>query len=333
VGPEQISTNVAVSGLFGRASQTAANHVTTIQPSELQYLALSHTEVLRAEGTLFTLAWAGSKSAPGTAQLRLLDNNSESGTWTLKLAHPFIRTRQKNLTGHIKYDHKDIEGKSLNIINLQDRIRSISLGLNYDRADTFDGINQVLFEYSFGIDGLGSSSNNSAIKSRADGRPDYQKLTVNLSRKQELGYFLPLLSKFSVNAALMGQYSGTGLLSSEECGVGGQQFGRAYDYSEILGDSCIAGSLELRFTPNTEGTPFKYVQFYSVYDGGSTTNVTPLSATDPKTKNLTSAGLGVRFGLGKYLSGSIEGTQPLTRIVANEGNKNARVFGSISVRF
>lgn len=333
VGPNQISANLAVNGLGGRASQTALNYAMAEQRSELEYLALSHTEVLSDEGTSLTLAWSTSTSKPGTPALRLLENRSDSETWSLQLAHPFVRTRQENLSGHVKYEQKDTESKSLNTLTSQDKVRSMRFGLNYDKADTYEGINQALVEYSFGIRGMGSTDNANPLKSRADGKPDYQKLTVNLSRKQELAYFSPSLSKFSVNAALMGQHSSTGLLSTEECGIGGQQFGRAYDSSEILGDRCLAASLELRFTPNTEGSPFKYAQFYSYYDGGVTTNNTPLSATDPATKSLSSLGLGVRFGLGKYVSGSIEAAQPLTRIVVNEGNKNARVFANIAVRF
>jgi len=333
VGTNQINANLAVNGLGGRASQTALNYATVEQGSELQYIALNHTEVLSLEGTALTLGWAESISKPGTAALRLLENKSDSKTGTLKLAHPFIRTRQENLTAHAKYEAKDTGSKSLGALTSQDKIRSVRFGLNYDKADASEGINQALLEYSFGIRGLGASDYSNPLKSRADGKPDYQKLTLNLSRKQELGYFSPSLSKFSVNAALMGQHSGSGLLSSEECGIGGQQFGRAYDSSEITGDSCLAASLELRFTPNTEGTPIKYAQFYGFYDGGTTTNNEPLSATDPKTKSLTSAGFGVRFGLGQYLSGSIEAAKPLTRIVANKGNENARVFASLSVRF
>jgi hemolysin activation/secretion protein len=176
-------------------------------------------------------------------------------------------------------------------------------------------------------------SNGYTFKSRADGRVDYRKLTLNLSRRQELGFFSPDLAKWSLNAALMGQYSSTGLLSGEECGIGGQQFGRAFDFSEITGDTCLAGSLELRYSASTEGTPFKYAQFYGFWDGGSTRNYTPASATDPKSKSLLSSGLGVRFGLGEYVSGSVELAQPINRIVANEGNKKARVFANLSVRF
>jgi hemolysin activation/secretion protein len=205
--------------------------------------------------------------------------------------------------------------------------------MSYDNADRYDGVNQALVEYSFGLSGWGSGDNNSALKSRVDGKYNYQKLALNLSRSQELGYFSPAWSQFSINAALMGQYSATGLLSTEECGIGGSRFGRAYDFSEILGDSCLAGSLELRYAINTQGSPFQYTQLYAFYDGGKTYNENPLNATDQKTKSLSSAGLGVRFGVWKYLSGSLEVTKPLTRDVANEGDKNSRLFANISARF
>jgi hemolysin activation/secretion protein len=216
---------------------------------------------------------------------------------------------------------------------MNDRIRSIRVGINYDFADEFQGINQALIEYSFGIDGLGSSIYNSDLKSRLDGKPDYKKLNAQLSRHQELGYFTPLLKQFSLNTALMGQYSGGGLLSSEECGIGGAQFGRAYDYSELLGDSCIAGSIELAYSLNITSIPFKYAQFYSFYDGGVVTNINALTLNDSKSKSLMSTGVGFRFGLTDHLTGSIEGDFPLTRVVANQGNKDPRVFATLSVRF
>lgn len=333
VGPTQWNANLALNGPFGRPGQITVSYATVGQLRELQYVSLGYTEVVANEGTALGIAWNGSKSRPGTLALRLLENISESETWSLKLSHPFIRTRQENLSAHVKYEQKDTESRSLGAITSQDRLRSLRTGINYDRADSYDGINQALVEFSAGLRGLGSTSNDYTLKSRADGRFDYNKITANLSRKQELGILSPDLAKFSVNVALMGQYSGGGLLSSEECGLGGQQFGRAYDSSEIVGDSCIAGSVELRYAAPTEGTPFKYAQLYGYWDGSSVRNVNPTSATDPKTKSLLSSGIGIRFGVGDKLTGSIEATQPNNRTVANKGNEHARVFASISVRF
>lgn len=333
VGRNQINTDVSLNGLAGRASKSTLAYATVEQGEELQYWSLNHTELIGQEGTNITFGYNNSRSKPGTPALRLLNFLSDSETWSAKLAHPFIRTRQENLSAHVKFDQKDTQSKSLNATTSLDKVRSVRIGLAYDNSDAYEGINQALVEYSNGIKGLGATDENSALKSRADGRPDYQKLTFNVSRKQELSYFSPTLSKFSVNAALMGQVADGGLLSSEECGLGGQQYGRAYDPSEIMGDTCVAASLELRYMLDTQNTPLQYAQLYTFYDGGETSNHTPLNATDKKTKSLTSTGLGVRYGIGKYLTGSLEYTQPLTREVANERNLDARVFASLSVRF
>lgn len=333
VGPTQMNANLAINGAFGRPSQATVSYATVGQAKELQYVALGYSEVIANEGTALAINWNGSASQPGTPTLRLLENRSDSDTWSLKLSHPFIRTRQQNFTAHLKYEQKNTESKSLGAITSEDRLRSLRIGFNFDNADRWEGVNQALVEFSAGLRGLGATSNNSVLKSRADGRFDYNKFTANLSRRQDLGVFSPDLAKISVNVALMGQYSGGGLLSSEECGLGGQQFGRAYDSSEIVGDSCVAGSMELRYTLSVEGTPFKSVQLYGFWDGGSVRNVNPTSATDPKTKSLLSSGLGIRFGLAHNISGSIEATQPLNRVVANKGNEHARIFTSLSVRF
>jgi hemolysin activation/secretion protein len=333
VGRTQFNGDVSLNGPLGRASKTTLGYATVEQASELQYWSLNHTEIISNEGTSLTFGYTNSHSKPGTALLLSLEQESKSEGWSVKAEHPFIRTRQENLSAHIKYDQQDTESEALQAITSQDQIRSIRLGMSYDNADRYDGVNQALVEYSFGISGWGSGDNNSALKSRVDGKYNYQKLALNLSRSQELGYFSPAWSQFSINAALMGQYSATGLLSTEECGIGGSRFGRAYDFSEILGDSCLAGSLELRYAINTQGSPFQYTQLYAFYDGGKTYNENPLNATDQKTKSLSSAGLGVRFGVWKYLSGSLEVTKPLTRDVANEGDKNSRLFANISARF
>lgn len=333
VGRVQANAEASLNGLLGRASRSTVGYATVEQGTELQYWSLSHTEVISNEGSSLIFGYTNSASKPGTSLLRRLSQQSTSEGWAATLAHPFIRTRQENLTARVKYDQRDVESEALKNTTSLDRLRSIRFGFSYDNADRFDGINQVLFETSFGLNSLGATDNNSPLKSRADGKIDYRKVTLNLSRTQQLAVLSPALSQLSVHGALMGQYSGSGLLSTEECGIGGSQFGRGYDFSEILGDSCAAGSLELRYAINTQGAPLKYAQLYSFYDGGMTANHNALNATDKKVKSLTSAGLGIRFGLWSFLNGSLELAKPLTRDVANEGDRNTRLFASISARF
>lgn len=333
VGPDQISASLVINGPGARPAQANLSYITPSQTSELQYVSLNYTEILTAAGLGLTVSYTGSESQPGGATAQALRQESDSATWSVKLAQPLIRTRQENLSAHIRLDHKNTESRSLGAVTSQDKTRVLRTGINYDKADTRGGINQALGEISLGIAGLAATSNNSTLKSRADGRPDFQKLTLNLSRKQELSHFNPKLNRWSLNAAFMAQYAAQGLLSGEECGVGGQQFGRAYDSSELLGDSCTAVSLELRYAADTAGSPFEYGQWYGFWDAGQIHNRAPLTATDPQRKALASAGLGVRFGLGKSVTGSLEWAKPLTRDVANEGNRDARLFATLNAKF
>src|SRR5262249_10428389 len=107
-------------------------------------------------------------------------------------------------------------------------------------------------------------------------------------------------------------------------------YGRAYDASEIVGDSGAAGKFELRFTEES-ASGFGFTA-YAFYEGGKVWRRLDASETDtPKDESATSAGGGVRITLGSHVSGYIEGAVPLDRDVAAEGNRDARFFGGIKV--
>ena len=65
----------------------------------------------------------------------------------------------------------------------------------------------------------------------------------------------PLFDRFSILAAVYGQYALTPLLVSELCGYGGRLFGRGFDPSQFVCDSCIEVLYELRYDiPSIPGT-------------------------------------------------------------------------------
>ena len=92
-----------------------------------------------------------------------------------------------------------------------------------------------------GIQGLGSTTNDNPLASRLVGRVDYDKIEATAARTQ------PLFDRFSAYVSLYGQYAGTPLLVPEQCGFGGRYFGRAFDPSQLLGDSCFEAVGELRY--------------------------------------------------------------------------------------
>ena len=229
------------------------------------------------------------------------------------------------------FDYKNPESWQLGVRSSHDRTRVLRVGADYDYSDQFQGINQIGVEISHGLRIFHYTSDSYMLKSRAGGVVDFTKWTLNLSRTQQLPY------NFSFYAAAMGQHSAQSLLSSEECGVGGEQFGRAYDSSEIIGDHCVAASVELRYLPQLDIPYLKYVQLYGFYDIGKTWNINPAAGTD-QLDSLASAGFGLRAGVTDYVTGSLEMAAPLTRTVAansntNTGGNSPRVFFRLTGRY
>ena len=94
------------------------------------------------------------------------------------------------------------------------------------------------------------------LASRFNGRVDFTKAELTLSRLQ------PLFAGLSLLAAAYGQYALTPLLNSELCGYGGRLFGRGFDPSQYVGDTCIDLLAELRFDIPRELPSLTQAQFY-----------------------------------------------------------------------
>src|SRR5262249_31104393 len=142
-----------------------------------------------------------------------------------------------------------------------------------DWADRWLGVNQINVTASHGFEGFGSTANTirdsngfivggNLIPSRLVGRVDFTKIERTYSRTQ------PLIWGFSAFGSLYGQYAGNPLLVPEQCGYGGRYFGRAYDPSQLLGDSCFEAIGELRYDLPQFSPQISQVQLYAYSDYG-----------------------------------------------------------------
>lgn len=324
-GPRQVTVTLGANNLFGLYEKTTLTYVQTTQAKELKYFALSHEETLNSEGTKLTFSGNKSWAEPG-AYLTYLEMNSQSESIEINLTHPAIRRRQVNLSLHARLTYKNSKSKSLGELSSQDKIRALRVGATYDYADKWSGISLVSAELHQGLDVLNATEKGAAFATRSLGRSDFTKLTLDLYRNQRLPH------GFGMMTAASGQWSAHELLSSEEFGYGGSQFGRAYDSSEISGDQGFSAKLEVQYydpptIPNT-----KY-HLYSFYDFGATYNITPLN--QPWRETGASAGGGLRFTIADKYSGSLELAKPLTRPVSSRGdNGNApRLFFRLAASF
>ncbi|MCH8313674.1 MAG: ShlB/FhaC/HecB family hemolysin secretion/activation protein [Nitrospinae bacterium] len=324
-GPFQFFAGASENSLLGFYEKAGVQGVITSNPEELYYFNVFYEAPVSNEGTTMNLSAAFSQSKPGSG-LKIFNVEGESHTFSFRLNHPFIRSRGENLRGHLSYTHRNTETDILGTRDSEDRLRILKLGMVYDYTDRFHGINLISFNISQGLNILDATEPGSLNLTRSQGRSDFTKISGKLQRLQQLAPSWMLLG----SAAW--QYSFEKLLASEEFGVGGVSFGRAFDPSEITGDTGLALGLELQRAFDVKMQFLRNLQAYVFFDYGSVWNriATPTGA---KQQDLASAGVGTRFNLTKHVSGYVEVAKPLIRDVATEGNRDPRVFFSLSTTY
>jgi len=318
VGRWQALLGGSANNLLGGADRSTVRLATTPEDTdELHYGMLSHSRVLGQEGTSLELFFSWSESEPGGDTMRLLEVETASRSAGISLAHPVKRSRSGNLTLSSGFVWRDSETLQLGKKTAEDRVYLLNLGLLYDRADA-TGVNLFSLTLSQGLD-LGSAQ----VETRANAEEDFTKLEFHASRTQRL------TEDWSATLRVGGQVSGSGLPVSEQFGIGGETFGRAFDPSEWTGDSGAAASLEisrrLSITDSIEGRPYVF------YDTAMVRHRHPVD--EAKQDSAASAGLGVRLSFPRGFSLALEAAKPLDDREDPEENRDWRYFLRAMARF
>ena len=293
---------------------------------KLEFESIAYEQPLGTEGGKINLTLNRVRSTPNLSSFIIaLDTTTSSDSATLNYVHPVLRSRSQNLYLRAGLSAYDGESDLFGVPEIKERIRALRIGLNFDLADRFNGVNTLDIEYGQGIRGLGASRAGDDLLSRAAGRPDFSKVNVFAARLQGL------TESWSLLGAVSGQYAFNDLLSPELFSFGGEQFGRGYNASELTGDHGVAAKLELRYKLPLLLPLEAQSTLYGFYDVGSVRQRTPAGAAT--TQSATSAGLGLRFNLGRYLSGFIEAAKPLTKPRAEDGTRNTQGYAGLSLRF
>lgn len=282
----------------------------------LNLAAVGQELPLGSDGAKWGVSLLGSRTK---ADLSGIPVSSDLSAFSLNVTYPWLRRRTYNLTMRGTFSavstSSDLDGLVFN----QDRVRSARLGLTYDFVDPARGANVIDLEVSHGIDAFGANPTGSSNSSRLDGRSDYTKLNVYAARLQ------PIVPRVSILAALLAQYTGQPLLVPEQFALGGEQFLRAYDAAELLGDRGFGLKLELRYGITASGS----ATAYGFYDYGRVY----FNASSLPGQDAASAGLGLRLVLWRRLNAYIEGAVPIGRDVSALGNRHARAFGGLRLEF
>jgi hemolysin activation/secretion protein len=308
--------------------------ITTPSISELRYGEFTLTQPLGSDGLRLIVFGSQSWSHPGYT-LAPFNTRSYASSYSSTLAYPIIRSREQNLEVRAGFSTVDTRSVTLDTPGLppssDDHLRILQGGLTYDRSDAWQGINLVTLQASRGLPAFGASAEVGATPSRPFARSDFFKETAEISRQQDLTWVYPDLGLY---AAATGQVSGNGALpSSQQFGLGGPLYGRAYDPSDVTGDEGWAAKAEVQYTRTFGGTWLDFVQPYVFADRGRVYRHVASVGSDL----LASAGIGLRVAAAQRFNADFEVAKPITRDVSVElSQPNARpwrFFFSLSARF
>lgn len=328
LGPYEAIFGVYANDIFGTAGRLGLTAVMTPDSGpEMAYGAMSFDQPLGDDGlrSFTTLSYTHTK--PGSI-LAALDTSGRALNGDTALSYPFTRSRDFNFSGSVGFSYHDVMSKNALIDPLfSDHIRSFYAGVYLNALDDWGGYSTLSGRVTQGIGIFGATKKSSPDKSRVGASGTYTRANLDITHEH------PIADDFSIFLAGSGQTSfGKALLASEQYSLGGTQFDRAFDPSQITGDSALAGKAELRWNVLDRADPISGVQLYGFYEGGEVWDFHVLPG-QPKHQSLSSAGAGVRFTLADALQADVEWADPLTRDVTGGVKRDSRFLFSVGANF
>ncbi len=332
LGPMRLSGTAQYNNLFNIPNYASVTALAAPEARELGFVSGSYRQIVGAEGTKVGGDLSFTHTNPSLPNpLDALNTKGDAYLARAVVEHPFIRERSTNLTGTASIEatrDRTMFAPAFNALETEDRLRVARVGATGSLLDTIGGYNTLSLQGSHGFSILGATEQNDLRKSRASGDPDFTKLTAEATRLQRL------FGPFTALVGVTGQYSFDPLLSSEEFALGGTDYGRGYDFSQITGDHGVAGKVELAYN----GDAYKFVrgyQLYTFYDIGEVWRRAPGAGQDSR-DSLASVGLGSRIDLPESVRGELYVAKPLTQPVVSRGasdDHDLRLQGSLTKSF
>jgi hemolysin activation/secretion protein len=310
IGPERALLNVQRHGLIEGLDSVSVTGLVAPDNDEMAYGGVQLTSLIGGSGLRLNVDASHTFTSPSLPGIlgAALGTQGKATQLGATLTYPLIRSRTMNwqmLGGFRLSENSTGFAQGFNALDTNDHLRIANMGTRFEAGDNWLGTNVIEVNVHQGIEAFGASKSGDAGLSRAQGDPGFTKYTLYASRLQGLA------PRWSLLAAVNGQWSQDPLLVAEEFGVGGQAFGRGFDGSEITGDHGIATKLELQYLLPWTDEWLDGMQVYSFYDFGATWDRDP-SVGQAVRHSLSSVGLGTRMQVFRSITGDIFFAYPLT---------------------
>jgi len=320
-GRQRVFGDLDLNSLLGGASLTEVRAVTTFD-QELTYAAGAYDQFIGTHGGKISFEGSYVYSRPQELLVIPLNLITKSQTLGLTYTYPLVRSRRSNVYLRGALTAFNSKSTIFDVKDTEDRIRAVRVGATVDSGDSLGGVNIADVEFSQGIGGIGASTNGDEYLSRSSGQVDFRRANLYASRIQSLP------AHFSIVVGVNGQYAFTDLLAPELFSFGGEQFGRGYDASELLNDQGVGAKVDLRYMHSWGRS---LLMPYGFYDWGQVWQRTKIAGIDAS-QTASSAGFGIRLGMGSRLSSFVEVAKPLDKLVTQENSDDARIFFGVSIQ-
>lgn len=326
IGPHQVTGEWVGGNILNAYDRLQIQASTSIPVREVQYGAFDYSLPITASGLTARTAFSYSNSRPGYT-LKPLEVEGDSTFFETALSYPLILSRKMVLDVGAGLQIHNTATEFLDEELIDDKLRVLKFGTTLQIQDSWDGITTAAASVNQGVNIFNATETGTADLSRAEGRSDFTALQFDATRSQTLPH------GFELSGDLSGQYTQMPLLSAQEFGYGGPRFGRAYDPSELTGDSGVAAGLELRYTDIDPvlNEKLRLVPF-AFYDIGKVWN----EDAGEESASAASAGMGLYYNAFDHVSGSLQLAYPLTKSVATpimNGEDGPRVLFSVKTSF
>lgn len=262
---------------------------------ELFFIKAQYTSAPFVRGLKFYSLIEASNTSPRS----ILENRNVSGELirsTVGGTLPLWRREGFRVDLDIRFEHSDSQEEEDGQILYEDRLTVGRAALNLRRRSP-KSLLTARFEASQGISLFSPSGG-----SRADGQTTFTKALV------EARYTRQFFNRVLLRLGVAGQAADSSLLFSEEFGIGGGDYGRAYDFGEVLGEYGLAGFYEVGLPIRMNGL-IKQIEPTVFFDTGATWNYGNNGLTD-QSGNPLDADL---VADGKWLSSAGAGLSILTK--------------------
>ncbi|MEG1626481.1 ShlB/FhaC/HecB family hemolysin secretion/activation protein [Pseudomonas sp.] len=328
-GPWQVYGGIGVNDLTGNGDHLGIRAGRSVEGNKMTFFEGQYELPVGSQGDVLSVLAQHNDGHADTYSF--LNANSSGDTLAVRITRPWIRQRDSTFKTSAAFTYFNGKSEYLDDADLppssDDRIRAIRLGASYDFVDSYGGKNLAKLELSKGLAVMGASSESRQNPSREGGETDFTKLQLDAQRLQDLSRLMDGLNLYM--AATAQTSFGQALLSPEQFGVGGSEFGRGYDPSEITGDRGFAVKTELQYNRIHAFKDYAVpTQYYAFWDFGKVWSEEPYWVP---TQSLSSAGVGAHLQVFKDTFVSPEIAFPLTRSVSaeeldNDNGKAPRLY-------